>query len=494
MPVTDLHRCYTERQSQWVRCRDAFEGADAVKAKKTAYLPRLANQKEDDYEAYVRRASWYGATARTVLGLTGSVMRKPPTYEVPEVLETHLEDVTQTNISLTAFASSLIQEILTVGRGGLLLDMPEIEVPGTPRPQWVKYCAEQITNWRTEMIEGVRTTTLVVLSEEYEEFSDDPFSYDCRTQYRVLRLIEKTYVVELWRKDAKEKDWSVFSTVVPKVRGAAIPYIPFVFVNPLNLEADAIKPPLMDLVDVNFSHYLNSADLEHGRHFTALPTPYVTGMAKDKTGTLHIGSSTAWCIPQPEARVGMLEFTGQGLGAIEKGCETKERQMAVLGARMLEEQKMQTEASETHAIRRSGESSLLASIAETISVALTTVAKWHAAWVGVRQTDDLKVGINKDFFGLPLTSAEIAELVKSWQSGAISYETLYYNLEQGEVTRPGVKAEEERAQIEVEMPDLPLEDEDEDEKSSPGGSGPAGGGGSKPNGSVTPRRPAGVGA
>lgn len=472
MPVTDLHRCYTERQSQWIRCRDAFEGGDAVKGKTTVYLPRLQGQKEEEYEAYVRRASWYGATARTVLGLTGSVMRKAPTAEAPEVVETHMEDVTRTNIGLTAFTSSLVQEILTVGRGGILLDMSDVPVPGTPRPQWVKYCAEQITNWRVEMVDGVKTPTLVVLSEEYEEQGKDDFSYECRTQYRVLRLINKTYVVEIWRKRAKDDEWEIAFTVIPKVRGGVIPYIPFVFVNPLNMEAETVKPPLMDMVDVNFSHYLNSADLEHGRHFTALPTPYVTGMAKDKTGTLHIGSSTAWCIPLAEARVGMLEFTGQGLGALEKGCESKERQMAVLGARMLEEQKLQTEASETHAIRRSGESSLLASIAETLSMALTKIARWHAGWVGVRDVEPVKVGVNKDFFGLPLTSAEIAELVKSWQSGAISYETLYYNLQQGEITRPGVDAEDEQAQIENETPPMDLGSRTDKEPAEPGSTQP----------------------
>lgn len=290
MPVDDLHRCYTERLPQWMRCRDACEGEDVVKSKGMTYLPRLSNQKDLEYDAYKRRAAWYGATARTVWGLAGSVMRKSPAVLAPEVLATHLDDVTETSVSLTTFASILVQEVLTVGRVGILLDMPEGTPEGMPRPQWVEYRTEQICNWKTEMLGGVRTLTMVVLSEEYEEPGADGFRSECRTQYRVLRLVEGRYVVEIWRSDQKRRsEYVLAKSIMPVVRGVSLPYLPFVFVNALHIDADPSKPPLLDLVDLNFKHYLNSADLEHGRHFTALPTPYVTGMAKDKQGSLQIG-------------------------------------------------------------------------------------------------------------------------------------------------------------------------------------------------------------
>ena len=51
-----------------------------------------------------------------------------------------------------------------------------------------------------------------------------------------------------------------------------------------------------------------------------------------------------------------------------------------------------------------------------------------------------------------MSFAELTELTKAWQSGAISYETLYYNMQRGEVTRPGITAEKEKAEIEIESP------------------------------------------
>jgi hypothetical protein len=53
-----------------------------------------------------------------------------------------------------------------------------------------------------------------------------------------------------------------------------------------------------------------------------------------------------------------------------------------------------------------------------------------------------------------MTAQEMTELVKAWQSGAISYATMYDNLQRGEIARHGVTAEEEMALIEAEGPAL----------------------------------------
>ena len=89
------------------------------------------------------------------------------------------------------------------------------------------------------------------------------------------------------------------------------------------------------LVEVNFQYYRHSADYEHGLHLTALPTPYITGYTPEGT-TFEIGSATAWTIPNADATVGMLEFQGQGLQSHERALEMDIKNMAALGARLLE--------------------------------------------------------------------------------------------------------------------------------------------------------------
>ena len=452
MPIDTTHAEYRARADQWTRCRDAFAGGDAVKQATTRYLPMLDSQTPDEYDAYRLRALWYGATARTVEGLTGAVTRKDPKFDVPDAMLSHLDDITLTGQPLTIFTKCLFIDLLQTGRVGVLLDRPGHEDPAkldSTRPYWTTYCAEQILNWRTTVENGKQILTMVVLKESYEAIDpDDMFETECKDRYRVLLMDGGIYTQHVYTK-VDGGDGYLIEEVRPTFRGKPLDFIPFCFFGIKGLESCPEKPPLLDLADVNFSHYRSSADLEHGRHFTALPTPWIAGFPKDTK--LRIGSTIAWVSADPQAHAGMLEFTGQGLGALEKAMESKERLMAVLGARMLEEQKPSVEAAATLTQRYSGERSTLQSMAIVVGLGLTQVLRWHALWMGIKDTDKINAELNSDFMATPMTGPELTALFQVYQGGGISYETWYWNLQRGEVARPDVEAEDEEALIEEEQ-------------------------------------------
>lgn len=455
MPVTTQHRGYSHVSAKWKRCRDAYGGSDAIKDAGTAYLPKLGDQNDEEYKAYKTRALWYGATKRTVQGLSGAVMRKEAAVTVKnDELKQDLENVTLTGVGLPAFAKTVIEETLQVGRCGVLCDMSDDAgiAPENQRPYWSFYAAEAIKNWHTEIRGGVPVLVKVVLYEESEQLKgQDEFDYECKPQYRVLRLnADGNYEVQVYRKasggDAsKDGEWIGAEATIPQRRGAPLKYIPFVFINPTSVTPDIEDPPLIDLVDVNLSHYLTSADLEHGRHFCGLPTVWATGIPAGTT--MKVGSSVVLTATDWQAKFGILEFTGQGLGALETGLENKERQMAVLGARLLEQQKPAVESNDTIVTRTAGERSILQSLCQTISQALTQVLKWHAEWKAVPVEDDMAIALNQDFVNADMPTDLLLALLQAVQSGQISWETFYFNLEKGEITRPGVDAEAEKKLI-----------------------------------------------
>src|ERR1041385_5380593 len=100
MPVNTPHDLYMEKEAQWTRCRDAYNGTAAVKHRGTAYLPMLGGSNKDEYEAYQKRALWYGATGRTVNGLVGAVTRKDAVIKVPDAMTSHLDDITLSGVPL----------------------------------------------------------------------------------------------------------------------------------------------------------------------------------------------------------------------------------------------------------------------------------------------------------------------------------------------------------------------------------------------------------
>lgn len=430
MPIDTLHPDFQARASQWSRCRDAADGEDAVKAKREDYLPRLKEQQDADYDAYLARGSFFGATGRTIEGLVGAAARKDPEMIVPDALEEMLEDVTLTGQGITEFIKKLCKEVMIGGRAGILVDFNEEK----KRPFMAMYCTENVTNWLGDGKQGV------VLKESIHEADPaDPYLLTKQTQYRELRMEGNRCVVRLHKKGANGADYS-YTEIAPGTRKGELDFIPFRFVGMGGGSATPDKPPLLDLVNVNISHYRNSCDLEHGRHFTGLPTPYASGV-DSQTTAVYLGSSKVLCLPNPDASLNMLEYKGEGLGALERAMEHKEHQMAVLGASLLLPPKKGVESAETARISKGGESSFLVSLVVAVEEAVEDALQWMCRWAGIGNAE-IEVNLNRDFVDAYLTDREILALVQAWQAGAITTEIMLWNFKQGELMPPETDLEE----------------------------------------------------
>ena len=103
---------------------------------------------------------------------------------------------------------------------------------------------------------------------------------------------------------------------------------------------------------------------------------------------LRIGSGVAWVSQRSDAKAGYLEFTGAGLASLERALEQKEKQMAILGAKLLEGQRPGVIAAETARINNQGEISTLARIASSIEQALTIALNF---WVSMKGSSDIPI-------------------------------------------------------------------------------------------------------
>jgi hypothetical protein len=454
-----LHPEYEAMLPKWQRCRDVLAGQDAVHKAGIQYLPALTDQEPNEYKAYKDRAGFYPATGRTWQGLLGLVFRQSPHEEAPEAAMPLLEDVTLAGTTAEAFAREIMGEIQAVGRYGVLVEYPRVaQQPGSLaeagaqnlRPYATGYTAESIINWRVERVGNVMRPTLVVLAETHK--TAGMFETAEEAQLRVLMLLQGQYVQQIWRKPEKSNDWALIEQIVPLRSGAPLSVIPFY---PFGSEENSLRcqePPLLDLVNVNLSHYRTTADLEHGAHYTGLPTPFIAGVTLGENEKIRIGSSSAIVSPDPQATASFLEFTGQGLGALEKLLDRKEAQMAAIGARMLMPEKAAVEAAETVAMRHNGENSVLAGQANLISSGVQAVLNFMREWAGI--PGEISFRLSTDFLPGRMGPQELDALVKSWQAGAISKRTLFANLQMGEIVEPGKTFEDEEAEAAEDAPQL----------------------------------------
>ena len=439
MAVDIIHEDYSKILEDWELLEDIYTGEKAVKKAGTKYLPILSGQSFSEYNSYKERGSFFNTFYRTIKGLEGSVNRKKPFTNFPEKVEALSKSIMSTGQSFDVLNRKTLLSVLKFGRVGLLIDSV-----GNSEPYIAIYGPKSITYWDTQFKNGEEVITLLILKEDKTIYGDSAFDAQKVTQYRSFELLETGVVVKIWQQNSK-KDWEVIDTIFPKIRGKALDKIMFF---PIGAESNTIepnKPPLIDLAYVSINHWRLSVDYSHSLHWVALPTPYAFGdFGKE---TLKIGPGKIIRSADTDAKCGFLEFEGKGLDELSKALETASKNMAILGARMLESQRATIETAETARIRQSGESGALITIVKNVSAGLTEVMKSYTYWVGQDETD-ISVELNTDFISAMLTAQEITSLLTAYQVGGMSLDTLLYNFNKGELHPPEISIEDEKAKIE----------------------------------------------
>lgn len=448
------HPDFTAMKDRWQMCEDAAEGEHAVHKAGAKYLPRLTGEEDDAYTLRLRMTPFFNATWRTVTGMRGMLFRKPAVVEAgPAVLEA-LGNVDLAGTTFTGLAQEVVEEALVLGRVGLLVDHPALAPNATLadarsqnlRPMMSIYEADSIYNWREVQVNGVTIVTQIRLMEEAcLDDANDEFAVTEQKRYRILDLKDGKYRQRLYRLNEKNEEIQIGADLYPLMNNKPMDFIPFVVIGVDCVGFDVDAPPLIDLVTTNFHHYLQATSYERGCFFSGLPTMFVSGM-EASDGEIAIGGTTANALGSPNAKAYYVEVASK-FEALRTNLEDKKKEMAVLGARMLEGGKNAggVEASETVARRQSGEESVLSSMAQTVSQGLTRALGWYSRWMG--SDAPVKVELNRDFLPMTMTPAEITALVSAWQNGALSGQALFANLKQGEVYSPEDTYELEQERI-----------------------------------------------
>jgi hypothetical protein len=451
MPIDTPHPEYDDMAPDWQRCRDAFRGRRAVRAAGTAYLPWSSRAfSPAEYADYADRAVWYGATERTVIGLAGAISRKDTSIDVPAVIEPHLADVDLAGTAIDGLIGKLLQEQLTTSRCVLQVTMPRDVAAGPDaRPYWLLWHAEDVVNWREDRIAGVMTTTRVVLREtDYVPDDDDEYAVAVRTRYRELELVPGAGGLvmreRVWEQESgpQGERWAITEELFPQRRGDYLPFIPVVPVGAQACGWKVEKPALLDLVDMNIADWRNSADYEAALA-SIKPVYYLFGVP---VGTeVVLGSKRAITSDIVGANAGILQ--GADPVGLRTAIAEKRHAMATLGARLLEAQPDVGETATAVRMRHAGDEASLRTIAVTMGEALTRALRYHAWWMGADE-DAVEVSPNMDYVSARLSPDELRAYMELLNNGRISYETFYALLQQGEIARPDVTAEDELAAIE----------------------------------------------
>jgi len=408
--VTYTHPAYDLSLPFWQKTRAAATN-NGIKAGGQTYLPMGEDKNLDKYASYKKRAVYMGVTGRTQEALVGAIFRKELSFtdDIPTQLEFINTDFDGEMGSIEQVAKRTASDILVAGRFGFLVDFPAVgemtreqEINSGVKPYTTSYSAENITNWETVKVRGVRKLALVVLKEmDLQHKNGDIFQLEEVTRYRVLRLVQGFYIQELYSADGE-----IIETVEPKMGGKSMTSIPFFFVGSVDNKPSVDEIPLEGIADINIAHYRNSADFEKNLYIHS-------------GGTLTITTSMdndAWKQMNPN---GVVVGADQGLflgdsgsasllqlepaSAVDEAMQRKEQQMISIGARLITTSAI-NETAEAARIATSSETSALNTIVTNIESALNQCLDVMTGFMSLNDAPEIK--LNRQFFDTTLTAQE----------------------------------------------------------------------------------------
>lgn len=419
----------------WDKIDDVCAGESAVKAGRESYLPIInpddkSIENSTRYNQYLARASFFNATGRTLDGLLGMVFKEEPTIEFDSKLLFLIENADGSGTPLNQQARFSTSEIIKKGRLGLFVDYPEekeeksIKQKENIYPFIKAINAQKVINWKVKEKEGKLYLSLVVIKEEYDKESDqtgDYFSENIATRYRVLRMVDGVYKVEIW--ESKEGGFKLDKSLTPlDANGKIWKEIPFVFVGSVNNDSEIDPPPLYDLAELNLAHYRNSADYEDSCFFCGQVQPWISGLTEEWRDHLEerqivIGSRAPMLLPE-NGKFGFEQAAPNTL--VGEAMTKKEEQMKSLGSRLLQQGQRIKTATEAEG-ELEEDSSVLASISINVSEAYSKAIVWITKYLtGEEEKKDTNVfELTKKFFDKEIDSAMLTALVGAWQSGLL---------------------------------------------------------------------------
>lgn len=462
--VSNQHLLFQSHLDDCIKMRTVFEGDKAIKKNAEIYVPKNKGVDKADYDAIIQRSVFENFTEATAKGISGLIFAKEPNISLPTSLELLKENIDMDDNTIVDLSQNIVNELMEVGRCGLLIDVPNIDTTGMTKPQtdalniraFTKlYKSETIINWRYESVNSVNKLTLLVLHEVYEDWTDD-FTAEYKNRYRVYKLINNICNVAVY----EEKDKTFIATMEFKpviANRKTINYIPFIPLTYKDISIIPVKPPLMDIANINLNYYGVAVERRNVIHFVGNPFFMGKGInTRDDKGnalTITLGSSIAQIFQEPNADMKIVETQGTGLAFNESYLNDCKSTMAALGARLLVPEANAQISENTMQMKTAGYRATIMQIANTASRAITQALKIIAEWEG-QNHDEAKLELNTDYNLSEMDAQTITALVQAWQTGAIRQEDMFKKLQKGEIIESQINFEDYKSNLEVASPIL----------------------------------------
>lgn len=399
--------------NNWPVIAALMEGTVAMRAASKTYLPQQPREDDEDYKYRLSTATLFPALRRTVGVMAGKPFSKEVTLgkDTPEPIEKLAQDIDGEGRSLHSFSADLMQETVSFGFGGVLVDFTRTEGQARTladeramraRPYWVHIKHDQILGWKAERVGDQLVLTQLRFKESKEE-PDGEFGTVIIPRVRVLT----PGAWQVWEKRGQDKEYKLAESGTTTLD--VIPFVPF-----YGIRAGFMigLPPLLDLAFMNVEHWQESSDQKDSVRFARKRLLVLLGLDDEKQ--LTAGSSYALKMPQG-ADAKIVQGSAESVTVGRAEIDSLEERMIQTGAELLVAkpgERSATEASNDAEANKSELQRIVESFEDSIDQCLQLTAKW------LKLEEGGHASLYKDFAAGSLSEAT-AQLLLSLQQGGI---------------------------------------------------------------------------
>jgi hypothetical protein len=360
-------------------------------------------------------------------GMNGLMFSKAPKIKLPSQLDYMKTNIDGGGVSIYQQMKATGKSVTKFGRGGLYTSYPRREGPasradilaGEAVATISRVGPMSIINWRTIKRGSQSVLSLVVIKETIDVIAEDGYTTKATEQIRELFLDESfNYSERLWQKNDK-KEWAVIDEYTPtNSTGNKFNTIQFFFVGSENNDHNVDQPPAQALTDINFAHFLNSADWEDSIFYAGQSQPWTNGLRQQNLDDMnekgaYVGSRNLICIEEG----GTLAFaTATANPVVRQAMLDKIELMVGLGALMLQPTgaaKTATQAAGEQEARHSQLSMIAMNVSEAYTAALQSASMYMGA------SEETLVELSTDFISPETSPQELQTMMTGFISGSI---------------------------------------------------------------------------
>ena len=431
----------------WKVMAAVTNGTNYIRDLAEQYLPQEPREDDEAWRARIDRSVLSPYTSRLIETAAGAVLRKPIHIEGDPYWSEVALDIDGIGSNLNEYARRALVSSLTYGHSAILVDFPaatgarnlaEERAMGR-RPYFVHVDAPQIWGWRKD--DTNRLTQIRIHDYEYR-----PLNEFGEEQVEVMRVIYpgRYDLYTLGQETVTFEESNGFSL-------DTIPVVP-IYSNRRGVLIS--QPGLLDIANLNITHYQRQSDLIHALHIAAMPTLVLEGYSQDSSEAT-IGVNYALGM-EPGHKAYYVQSDATSFDAQMNELQSLEGQMSTLGITKLFGQKFVAESAEAKRIDQAQSNSVLAIISQELESALNQAFKLAAQYVGMEPP---VITIDRDFDYYRLIGQDVAVLAQLNESGKISDETLLKILQHGEILPEDVKIADELERIQqMEAPEAQEEE------------------------------------